>query len=236
MSVPVRDIRPALPVARPGKIICLGLNHVEHVKEGGHDIPSYPALFLRTRTSVMPAGAPMVRPGCSERLDYEAELMVVVGQGGRHIGEAEALAHVFGYTVFNDGSVRDYQRKTHQWTPGKNFDQTGAIGPVVVTPDELPAGATYLTANAPGFAALLERAEADRAPARWPTPLPCMHKGAVGVVGLPGMSGFARSLGKTQDVRLGVTVTTVSAPQALHLLGQDHSLAKAPIRPRCVMP
>lgn len=143
-TVPVSDIRPALPVERPGKILCLGLNYVDHVKEGGYDIPTYPALFLRTRNSVMPAGAPMIRPACSERLDYEAELMVIVGQGGRHIAEAEALGHVFGYTLFNDGSVRDYQRKTHQWTPGKNFDQTGAIGPVVVTPDELPAGASGL--------------------------------------------------------------------------------------------
>lgn len=143
-SVALADIRPDLPVARPGKIICLGLNYVDHVKEGGYDIPTYPALFLRTLTSIMPAGAPMIRPACSERLDYEAELMVVIGQGGRHIPEASALNHVFGYTVFNDGSVRDYQRKTHQWTPGKNFDATGAVGPLVVTPDDLPPGASGL--------------------------------------------------------------------------------------------
>ena len=86
----------------------------------------------------------MVGPTWSERLDYEAELMVIIGKGGRHIAEADALDHVFGYTVFNDGSVRDYQRKTHQWTPGKNFDATGAIGPYVVTPDELPPGASGL--------------------------------------------------------------------------------------------
>ncbi|MEO1154980.1 MAG: fumarylacetoacetate hydrolase family protein [Pseudomonadota bacterium] len=85
-----------------------------------------------------------MRPTCSEQLDYEAELMVIIGTGGRHISEADALNHVFGYTVFNDGSVRDYQRKTHQWTPGKNFDDTGAIGPFVVTPDEVPAGASGL--------------------------------------------------------------------------------------------
>ncbi|MEO9781515.1 MAG: fumarylacetoacetate hydrolase family protein [Sedimentitalea sp.] len=142
--VPLGNIIPALPLARPGSIICLGLNYVEHIKEGGYDIPDYPALFMRGPNSIMPAGAPLVRPICSEKLDYEAELMLIIGKGGRHISEADALDHVFGYTVFNDGSVRDYQRKTHQWTPGKNFDNTGAVGPVVVTPDELPEGAKGL--------------------------------------------------------------------------------------------
>lgn len=141
---PVAGITPNLPVARPGKIICLGLNYAEHAKEGGYDVPDYPAMFLRAPTSMIPAETPMVLPIASHTLDYEAELMVVVGKGGRHIPEAEAFGHVFGYTVFNDGSVREYQRKTHQWTPGKNFDCTGALGPLVVTPDELPAGAAGL--------------------------------------------------------------------------------------------
>ena len=143
-SVPVATITPALPVTRPGTIICLGLNYIEHIKEGGYDIPDYPALFMRGKNSIMAAGAPLVRPTCSEKLDYEAELMLIIGKGGRHISEDDALDHVFGYTVFNDGSVRDYQRKTHQWTPGKNFDNTGAIGPFVVTPDEVPEGASGL--------------------------------------------------------------------------------------------
>ncbi len=143
-TVDMADITPALPVTEPPTIICLGLNYTDHIKEGGYDIPDYPALFMRGRQSIMAAGEPMVRPSCSERLDYEAELMVIIGKGGRHILEDDALDHVFGYTVFNDGSVRDYQRKTHQWTPGKNFDQTGAIGPVVVTPDEVPPGASGL--------------------------------------------------------------------------------------------
>ncbi|MEP5761371.1 MAG: fumarylacetoacetate hydrolase family protein [Litoreibacter sp.] len=142
--IDVSDVTPELPVAKPGTIICLGLNYTDHIKEGGYDIPDYPALFMRGKNSIMAAGAPLVRPTCSERLDYEAELMMIIGKGGRHISEADALDHVFGYTVFNDGSVRDYQRKTHQWTPGKNFDNTGAIGPFVVTPDEVPAGASGL--------------------------------------------------------------------------------------------
>ncbi|MEO0693016.1 MAG: fumarylacetoacetate hydrolase family protein, partial [Pseudomonadota bacterium] len=143
-TIAVGDITPALPIDQPPTIICLGLNYTDHIKEGGYDIPEYPALFMRGRRSIMAAGAPLVRPTCSEQLDYEAELMVIIGTGGRHISEADALNHVFGYTVFNDGSVRDYQRKTHQWTPGKNFDDTGAIGPFVVTPDEVPAGASGL--------------------------------------------------------------------------------------------
>lgn len=141
---PVSSLTPGLPVERPGKIICLGLNYVDHIKEGGYEVPTYPALFMRCNTSMIPAGAPMVRPSCSEQLDYEAELMVIIGKGGKHISEQDALDHVFGYTIFNDGSVREYQRKTHQWTPGKNFDGTGPIGPVIVTPDELPEGAEGL--------------------------------------------------------------------------------------------
>ncbi len=143
-TIPVADITPQLPIDRPPTIICLGLNYTDHIKEGGYDIPEYPALFMRGRNSIMAAGQPLVRPTLSDKLDYEAELMVIIGKGGRHIPEEDALDHVFGYTVFNDGSVRDYQRKTHQWTPGKNFDNTGAIGPYVVTPDELPEGASGL--------------------------------------------------------------------------------------------
>ncbi len=143
-KVPVADITPALPVSQPSKIVCLGLNYVDHIIEGGYDVPEYPALFMRGLNSMMPAGAPMIRPSCSEQLDYEAELMLIVGKQGKHIKEEDALDYVFAYTLFNDGSVRNYQRKTHQWTPGKNFDATGPIGPISVTPDELPAGASGL--------------------------------------------------------------------------------------------
>ncbi|MEM7295808.1 MAG: fumarylacetoacetate hydrolase family protein [Pseudomonadota bacterium] len=143
-KVAVSAITPTLPIAAPETILCLGLNYAEHVAEGGYEIPDYPALFMRGRRSLMAAGQPMVVPAASEQLDYEAELMIVIGKPGRHIAEADALDHVFGYTTFNDGSVRAYQKKTHQWTPGKNFDSTGAVGPVVVTPDELPEGAKGL--------------------------------------------------------------------------------------------
>jgi 2-keto-4-pentenoate hydratase/2-oxohepta-3-ene-1,7-dioic acid hydratase in catechol pathway len=138
------DVKPALPIARPGKFVCVGLNYAAHAAEGGHDIPEYPSLFPRYNSSLIAAGQPVIRPTVSEQLDYEVELTIVIGKGGRHISEQDALDHVFGYTIFNDVSVRDFQRKTKQWTQGKNFDGTGPLGPVVVTPDELPAGASGL--------------------------------------------------------------------------------------------
>ena len=134
----------AAPVPRPGKIICLGLNYFDHAKEGGRDKPEYPWFFFRGATSLIAHGEPTIRPRVSERFDYEAELAVVIGKKARHLSQADALSCVFGYTCFNDISVRDYQKKTPQWTIGKNFDATGGFGPVLVTADELPPGATGL--------------------------------------------------------------------------------------------
>ncbi len=143
-KLPLESITPALPIECPGKFICVGLNYAAHAREGGHDIPEYPSLFVRWATSLVPAEAPVIRPRVSEKFDYEAELTIIIGNGGRRIAEEDALNYVFGYTIFNDVSVRDYQRKTAQWTPGKNFDGTGPLGPHVVTPDELPPGASGL--------------------------------------------------------------------------------------------
>ena len=133
-----------LPVERPGKVVCLGLNYRDHAAEGGNAVPEYPAFFLRTVSSLLPAGAPMLRPRASDKLDWEAELAVVIGRRTRHCTQADALDAVAAYSVFNDGSVRDYQRKSTQWTIGKNFDATGGFGPWLVTPDELPPGAAGL--------------------------------------------------------------------------------------------
>src|SRR6478672_5338018 len=138
------SVKATLPIVPSAKIICVGLNYALHAKEGGHAVPTYPSFFLRVPTSLVAAGAPVIRPKCSIQLDYECELTIVIGKGGRHISEAKALDHVFGYTLFNDVSVRDFQRKTSQWTPGKNFDGTGPLGPWVVTSDELPPGASGL--------------------------------------------------------------------------------------------
>jgi 2-keto-4-pentenoate hydratase/2-oxohepta-3-ene-1,7-dioic acid hydratase in catechol pathway len=136
------DLLPAVP--RPGKFICLGLNYVDHAKEGGHAVPPYPTLFMRGPTSLAAAGAPIVQPAFSDTLDYEAEVAVVIGRPARRVTEADALKHVAAYALFNDATVREYQRITTQWTPGKNFDGTGAFGPELVTPDELPPGAAGL--------------------------------------------------------------------------------------------
>lgn len=132
------------PLRKPGKIICIGLNYADHSKESGFATPTYPAIFSRYASSLMGDGAPMVRPRVSQQLDYEGELAVVIGKAGKHISVVSALDHVLGYSVFNDGSVRDYQMKSAQWTIGKNFDNTGAFGPTLVTADELPPGAKGL--------------------------------------------------------------------------------------------
>jgi acylpyruvate hydrolase len=130
-----------LPVlSNPGKIICVGLNYADHSAESGFKQPDYPTLFGRFNSSLIAHGAPIVRPKLSEQLDYEGELVAVIGRGGKNIPKAQALDHVVGYSIFNDASIRDYQFKSPQWTMGKNFDDTGAFGPTLVTADELPPG------------------------------------------------------------------------------------------------
>jgi acylpyruvate hydrolase len=133
-----------MPISKPGKIICLGLNYVEHAKEGGNAPPTYPSFFLRVNSSLMAHEAAMVRPKVSDKLDYEAELAVIIGKRARHLTPENALQAVAGYSCFNDGSLRDYQRKTTQWTIGKNFDATGAFGPGMVPASALPPGAAGL--------------------------------------------------------------------------------------------
>ncbi|CAG4894750.1 fumarylacetoacetate hydrolase family protein [Paraburkholderia saeva] len=132
------------PLRRPPKILCVGLNFSDHSKESNFEQPDYPTMFLRLHTSLVAHNAPIVRPRVSDSLDYEGEIAVVLGKGGRHIRKEDALSHVAGYALFNDASVREYQFKTPQWTMGKNFDGTGAFGPDFVTADELPPGAKGL--------------------------------------------------------------------------------------------
>ncbi|WP_225206698.1 fumarylacetoacetate hydrolase family protein [Novosphingobium huizhouense] len=127
-----------LPVVpNPGKILCIGLNYATHVAETGRDQKEYPAVFTRWADTLVADGEPLVRPVESTRFDYEGELAVVIGKGGRRIARANAMAHVAGYAVFNDASVRDWQRHNIQFTPGKNFPATGAFGPALVTPDAI---------------------------------------------------------------------------------------------------
>ncbi|NLR40686.1 fumarylacetoacetate hydrolase family protein [Novosphingobium sp. ERW19] len=132
------DVRLLPLIPNPNKILCVGLNYATHVAETGRDQKEFPAIFTRWADSLIADGEPLVRPPETTRFDYEGELAVVIGKGGRRIPREKALEHVAGYSVFNDGSVRDWQRHNIQFTPGKNFPGTGAFGPALVTPDELP--------------------------------------------------------------------------------------------------
>ena len=132
-------LAPAVP--NPGKVLCLGLNYADHAAEGGLEAPPYPSVFMRSASSLASPGAAVKRPRVSALLDYEAELAVVIGRTAHYVSRDRALDHVFGYTCFNDITLRDYQMKAPTWTVGKNFDQTGSLGPWIVTPDELPGGA-----------------------------------------------------------------------------------------------
>ena len=132
------------PVRNPSKAFAIGLNYVDHAAESKFDLPKYPVIFQRFPSSWVAHGEPLIRPRVSERFDYEAELVAVIGNAGRYIPKERALEHVAGYSLFNDGSVRDYQTRSAQWLWGKNFDRSGSFGPEFVTADELPPGAAGL--------------------------------------------------------------------------------------------
>lgn len=132
------------PSSEPPKTFCVGLNYADHTKESPYEQPNYPTLFLRASSSLGAHNAVVERPRVSDSLDFEGEMVVVLGSGGRHIPREKALECVFGYAVGNEISVREYQFKSPQWTVGKNFDGTGTWGPYVVTADELPAGGSGL--------------------------------------------------------------------------------------------
>lgn len=133
----INDVQllPVLP--DPGKILCVGLNYETHRLETKRPDAKYPTIFTRFADSQIAHGQPIIKPSHSDSLDYEGELAVIIGRGGRNIPERRALEHVFAYSCYNDATIRDWQRHTHQFTPGKNFPGTGAFGPWAVTPDEL---------------------------------------------------------------------------------------------------
>ena len=122
----------------PEKILCIGLNYKSHIEETGRSDSDYPTIFTRFTNTQVGHGQPMIRPKDSTAYDYEGELAVIIGKGGRHISEADSLKHIAGYSCYNDGSIRDWQRHTSQFTPGKNFVGTGGFGPWMVTTDEIP--------------------------------------------------------------------------------------------------
>ncbi len=127
----------AASVPNPPRVLCLGVNYADHAIEGGRAVPTWPESFVRGAGSVIGAYDDLVKPALSERFDYEGELAIVVGRGGRYIRADEALDTILGYSVMNDGSAREWQRAATQWTPGKNFEGTMPIGPEIVTPDEV---------------------------------------------------------------------------------------------------
>ncbi|WP_232824602.1 fumarylacetoacetate hydrolase family protein [Blastomonas sp. UPD001] len=145
------DVTLLPPVPNSGRIICVGLNYRTHIEETGNAVPLHPILFPRYPSSLVGQGAAMIRPKVSERFDYEGELAVIIGKPGRHVAAERAMDHVAGYACFNDGSIRDFQRHTSQFLPGKNFDRSGGFGPWLVTPDEVgDVNALHLTTRLNG--------------------------------------------------------------------------------------
>ncbi|MBU6515135.1 MAG: fumarylacetoacetate hydrolase family protein [Acidobacteriota bacterium] len=129
------DFGPLTP--NPPRVLCLGVNYADHAIEGGRAVPTWPESFVRGAGSVIGAYDDMVKPALSSRLDYEAELAIIIGKGGRYIKAEDAYDAILGYSVMNDGSAREWQRAATQWTPGKNFEGTMPIGPELVTNDEV---------------------------------------------------------------------------------------------------
>ncbi|MGH9679743.1 MAG: fumarylacetoacetate hydrolase family protein [Candidatus Acidiferrales bacterium] len=149
----LKDVRLLKPIAHPGKILCVGVNYADRNAEykDGSDSPKYPSLFVRFPESLVSHEEPIVRPPESKQLDYEGEIALVIGRAGRRIPEADALLHVAGYTICNEGSIRDWIRHgKYNVTAGKNFERSGALGPWIATPEELPSGPMRITTRVNG--------------------------------------------------------------------------------------
>jgi 2-keto-4-pentenoate hydratase/2-oxohepta-3-ene-1,7-dioic acid hydratase in catechol pathway len=138
LSFPYDAVRVLPPVPRPPKILCVARNYAEHAEEVGREVPTIPILFARFSATLVADGEPVVRPTVSEQLDWEGELAVVIGRGGRGVRREDAMDHVAGYSIFNDVTVRDYQFRVTQYTAGKNFSRSGPFGPYLVTADQVP--------------------------------------------------------------------------------------------------
>jgi 2-keto-4-pentenoate hydratase/2-oxohepta-3-ene-1,7-dioic acid hydratase in catechol pathway len=186
---------PAVPA--PRRILCLGVNYLEHALEGGRPPTKWPETFVRGTDSVAAPYGDLVKPALSERFDYEGELGLVIGAGGRYIPADEALSAIAGYVILNDGSAREWQRAASQWTPGKNFDATMPIGPEVVTTDELDASAIQLTTTLNGE--VMQSASTAQMIFNIPQTIEylssftTLRPGDVIATGTPGGVGFART-------------------------------------------
>jgi len=186
----------------PGKIICVGLNYAAHAAEAQSDtstVQDYPSLFLRVTTTLVGHEQALVVPKASSNLDYEAEMVAVIGKSGSGVSKADALEYIAGYSVFNEGSVRDYQFKSSQWTSGKNFDATGGFGPDFVTADEVPAGGKGLRIQTRLNGETMQDANTATMIFDIPTLIEIitevmtLHPGDVIVTGTPEGVGFART-------------------------------------------
>lgn len=188
------EFAPAVPEA--GRILCLGVNYLEHAIEGGRDVPTWPECFVRGRDSLTGPFADLVRPSLTDRFDYEGELGVVIGTGGRYIPAEKALDAIAGFVVLNDASVRDWQRAATQWTAGKNFDGTMPIGPEVVSPDEADVQDVALTTTLNGE--VMQSARTSQMIVNVPSTVEffssftTLRPGDVIATGTPGGVGFAR--------------------------------------------
>lgn len=197
-TIPVEDIEYIPLIPEPGKIICIGRNYAAHAAEGGAEVPSYPEIFYRGKTSLLGHGESIIRPKCSDKLDYEGEFVFVVGKTCRHASEENALDYIAGYSLFNDATLRDYQRFSSQWTIGKNFDATGAFGPELVTSDELPEGLAGLRLKTELNGEVMQDASIDdlvfpvRTLVRILSECMTLEPGDVVVTGTPAGVGYAR--------------------------------------------
>ncbi len=223
ISLDAVTLLPVVP--RPGKIVCMGLNYADHAAEGGNQRPDYPSFFLRAPSSLTAHEAAIERPRVSDKLDFEAELAVVIGKTCRHLTQADALAAVAGYSCFNDATLRDYQRRSAQWTIGKNFDATGAFGPWLVPAAELPPGAAGLKIESRLNGAVMQ--SSNTAQMLFPvaetlcliTEAMTLEPGDVVIMGTPAGVGYARQPpvwmqpGDTIEIdieRIGVLSNTIT--------------------------
>ena len=191
---PQSDFGPAVPA--PERILCLGLNYTEHALEGGRAVPTWPDTFVRGQQTVLGPYADLVKPALTSSFDYEGELGIVIGAGGRYIPAGKAFDAIAGFTVLNDASARDWQRAGSQWTPGKNFDGSMPIGPEVVTPDEVDITDVALTTVLNGQ--VMQSARTSQMLVDVPSAVEffssftTLRPGDVIATGTPGGVGFAR--------------------------------------------
>ncbi|GEL18979.1 fumarylacetoacetate hydrolase family protein [Pseudonocardia asaccharolytica] len=188
------DYAPLVP--SPEKIICVGLNYRDHVAEMGNELPAYPTLFAKFAPALVGAYDDILLPAVSEQVDYEAELTVVIGRPVRHADAERAVAAIAGYTVLNDVSVRDYQNRTKQFLQGKTFERSTPLGPVLVTPDELPEGGWAISSTIDGE--VMQSSTTDQLVfsavdlVRYISTIVTLNPGDVIATGTPGGVGHAR--------------------------------------------